>query len=126
MPAAFLAGGQPQAERMNTLEAVRDFRLRLIVSTDLVSTPTPGATGVTRFSGRAVLGLVALEGSVSWFVGFTHARSLLPLNLSEARSVTLPKWTTVSHPPPTLLWAVHASWTTLDRRAGCLRLMPCS
>lgn len=37
MPAAFLAGGQPQAERMSTLAAVRDFRLRVIVSTDLVS-----------------------------------------------------------------------------------------
>ena len=37
MPAAFLAGGQPQAERMRTLGAVRGFRLRVIVSTDLVS-----------------------------------------------------------------------------------------
>ncbi len=36
MPAAFLAGGQPQAERMATLSAVRGFRLRVIVSTDLV------------------------------------------------------------------------------------------
>ena len=36
MPAAFIAGGQPQAERMATLSAVRGFRLRVIVSTDLV------------------------------------------------------------------------------------------
>ena len=36
MPAAFLAGGQPQAQRMRTLGAVRGFRLRVIVSTDLV------------------------------------------------------------------------------------------
>ena len=36
MPAAFIAGGQPQAERMATLSAIRGFRLRVIVSTDLV------------------------------------------------------------------------------------------
>lgn len=42
MPAAFLAGGQPQAERMATLEAVRDFRLRVIVSTDLVMLRSAG------------------------------------------------------------------------------------
>ncbi len=36
MPAAFLAGGQSQAERMRTMGAVRGFRLRVIVTTDLV------------------------------------------------------------------------------------------
>ena len=55
MPAAFLAGGQPQAERMSTLEAVRDFRLRVIVSTDLVTRRSEALLEYDSFQGNCSL-----------------------------------------------------------------------
>ncbi|KAK9828374.1 hypothetical protein WJX81_000707 [Elliptochloris bilobata] len=36
-PAAFLAGARSQVERMDALDAVREFRLRVIVATDLIA-----------------------------------------------------------------------------------------
>ena len=35
-PAAYMAGGRSQIDRMDTMTAARDFKLRIVVSTDLV------------------------------------------------------------------------------------------
>lgn len=35
-PARYIAGGQPQEERMATMHALRTFALRVLVTTDLV------------------------------------------------------------------------------------------
>ncbi len=63
MPAAFLAGGQPQAERMATLSAVRGFRLRVIVSTDLVWSRTCRRTNLNDIHSRCWIGCSQGSGS---------------------------------------------------------------